>query len=342
MITAREEERMIKRMIAALDGSALAETALPFVERVARGAEAELILVRVVPPASAAGVLVRTSGELLPYMASVPIARPEADAEAARNERYEAERYLDTLAESLGERGIAAQTAVVVGDAAPTLIEEARLRGADLIALGTHGRSGLGRWIYGSVAEAVVARSPVPVFLARPWAPRAPVPGATGDLSTDTPILVPLDGTPRAERAIPIAAGLSLQVGTSVHLLQVVVPSEETVLPEGDWARDLPQGAVDGRELAARSYLTELVRRLRADGVRATASVEVDAVGAGIAREAHARRASLVVMATHAYAGLARLLARSVAQEVLHRVPLPLILLGPTLTDRDVRRGIAE
>lgn len=328
---------MIKHILVALDGSALAEATLPFVERVARGGEAEVTLLRVVPPPSTTGVLVRSTSELLPFMASIPIERPEASAEAARVARYEAERYLDALDDRLGSQGIIARGVVVVGEPAPTVIEEAGQRDADLIALGTRGRSGLGRWIYGSVAEAIVAQSPVPVFLARSGAFAEPGRWSSGDLSTDAPILVPLDGTPRAEMAVSVAASLSLQIGTSVHLLQIVVPPEDTI--PSYWATDVLRTTVDDHEVGAQAYLAEMVRRLRAQGVRATASVETDDIGIGIAREARVRKASLVVMATHAYTPLTRVFLHSVAQEVLHRVALSVIFLGPGLMNGGSLRG---
>ena len=80
-----------------------------------------------------------------------------------------AEEYLAAAARRLRDRGLVVETVVSQGDPAKALLHEAQTRDVDLILLGTHGRSGLGRWIYGSVAEAVLGHSSVPVLLARAW-----------------------------------------------------------------------------------------------------------------------------------------------------------------------------
>jgi nucleotide-binding universal stress UspA family protein len=79
----------------------------------------------------------------------------------------ELEQYLLERADVLCAAGMRVQTAVRVGDPATEIVEAARETGADLIAMTTHGRSGLGRLLFGSVAEAVLRRAHVPVFLLR-------------------------------------------------------------------------------------------------------------------------------------------------------------------------------
>lgn len=315
---------MIKKVLVGLDGSPLAERALSFVEMLAAAGSAEVTLVRAVPPPRAEP-LVHENPNLLPYMVSMPVARPEAEVEVARNERHEAERYLDGVAERLGQKGVPVRTVVVEGDPARVLAEEADLRGVDLIALGTHGRSGIGRWVYGSIAEGVVARSAVPVYLARAW------PGARLADSGDhhAPILVPLDGSERAESALPIASGLSLQLGAPLHLLQVIPPPDDVAVPQVGWGPDLSRSVVDGQEIAARNHLAELVRRLRSQGIEATAGVEVGAIAEEIVHEERERGVSLVVMATHAGSALRQALVGSTALDVLRRGSASVVLLGP-------------
>ena len=91
----------------------------------------------------------------------------------------EAEEYLDRVAARLQRDGIKdLQTSVWYGPAASAIVEAARLRGADLIVMGTHGRSGLGRLILGSVAESVLRSTTTPILLLR--APEAPVEAPSG------------------------------------------------------------------------------------------------------------------------------------------------------------------
>src|SRR5205085_2507168 len=113
--------------------------------------------------------------------------------------------------------GIACAGIVRFGHAAECIAESARTRQADLIVMATHGRTGPGRWIFGSVAEAVVAASPTPVLVQRSWQP------LFGDplLDEDSLILVPLDGSPFAESIIQAAATLAADVHGRLVLLTV-------------------------------------------------------------------------------------------------------------------------
>src|ERR1700674_54485 len=132
---------MLSTILVPLDGSALAEQALPFAERVARATRARLLLARVVPPFSAA----ETSIE-----GSIAIAARE---------------NLEEVAEKLRRAEITVEVALREGDAATQIVRTVEAGDADLIIMSTHGRSGVGRWLYGSVADAVIRMAQVPVML---------------------------------------------------------------------------------------------------------------------------------------------------------------------------------
>lgn len=138
-------------VLVALDGSPLAEAILPVVERMASPLDMMVLLVRVVPP-PARGVSVM----------------PPELAEDARVERLrEAGAYLSRIAEDLGTRWIRTRTEVRVGAPAAEILAAARAASADLIAMTTHGRGGLGRLLFGSVAETLLREAPMPVVLLR-------------------------------------------------------------------------------------------------------------------------------------------------------------------------------
>jgi nucleotide-binding universal stress UspA family protein len=139
-------------MLVPLDGSDLAETILPLVEQVAGPLEAEVILLRVVEPVSTAAALV-----------SAGVVSPDT---LARHE-LEAKRYLAQMEPRLAKKGLRVRTQVANGPPAKEILVAAQAISADLIAMVTHGRSGLGRVLLGSVAEAVLRASPVPVLLIR-------------------------------------------------------------------------------------------------------------------------------------------------------------------------------
>jgi nucleotide-binding universal stress UspA family protein len=139
-------------MLVPLDGSDLAETILPLVEQVAGPLEAEVILLRVVEPVSTAEALV-SAGVVSP-------------ATLARHE-LEAKRYLAQVEPRLSKKGLRVRTRIALGPPAEAILGAVKTSGADLVAMTTHGRSGLGRVLFGSVAESVLRASRVPVLLMR-------------------------------------------------------------------------------------------------------------------------------------------------------------------------------
>ena len=143
---------MYQRIIVPLDGSELAETALPHAEELARLTGAPLHLVRVVDLSHSAAY-----GAYGMYAAG-PDAMTAAEAETAQE-------YLDRLQQALSGRGATATAEVLRGLTARTLVAAARP--GDVIVMATHGRTGLPRWFLGSVAEEVVRHTPVPLLLVR-------------------------------------------------------------------------------------------------------------------------------------------------------------------------------
>lgn len=145
------------RIVVPLDGTAVAEQMLASASEVARLFDAELHLVRVNPPPILTDYLPEGVG-------SVRIPMP--DSELAMREREESTRYLAGMAEELAAKGLRVRTHVVVGERpSDGILAEAEADHADLIAVETHGRRGLSRFFFGSVADEVVRGSEVPVLL---------------------------------------------------------------------------------------------------------------------------------------------------------------------------------
>lgn len=139
-----------ERALVPLDGSLEAEAILPFIERIAGPLDMEIVLLRVVPPASF------EAGMGGPARPAEPVVR-ELDAQG----------YLGPLVVALRAKGVRAEARVRVGDPAAEIVAAIREAAADLVAMTTHGRSGLGRLLFGSVAEAVLRAAPVPVLMMR-------------------------------------------------------------------------------------------------------------------------------------------------------------------------------
>jgi nucleotide-binding universal stress UspA family protein len=142
---------MYKRALVPLDGSMVAETIVPFVLQIAGPLDMEITLFRVVVPPP-------------------PIAIDERDSRVNHVDQLciDAEEYLTAIAAELRAKGLRVDTQVRVGtNAVEEILAGARDVGADLIAMTTHGRGGLGRLLFGSVAEAVLRQADIPVFLMR-------------------------------------------------------------------------------------------------------------------------------------------------------------------------------
>lgn len=141
---------MYKRVLVPLDGSPVAEAVLPFVIEIAGPLDLEVVLLRVVPP-----------------MSAEVVEGAWAATQDLETRRIDAEEYLAPLAVELRARGLRVQARVQPGHPVEEIIAAARQTGADLVAMSTHGRSGLGRLVFGSVAEAVVRHAELPVLLMR-------------------------------------------------------------------------------------------------------------------------------------------------------------------------------
>ncbi len=143
-----------KRILVPLDGSGFAEVAIPHAAEIAKRMGATLVLLRIVPPITA---LLPTDSLTLPKLDTL-------------EERVleEAETYLRARAGVLRAEGLAVE-AFVMQNSIPALgiLNAITSKNIDLVVMSTHGRSGLGQWMFGSVAAKVLRNSPVPVLLIR-------------------------------------------------------------------------------------------------------------------------------------------------------------------------------
>uniref|UniRef100_A0A831TAJ4 Universal stress protein n=1 Tax=Thermorudis peleae TaxID=1382356 RepID=A0A831TAJ4_9BACT len=284
---------MFGTVLVPLDGSELAEAALPYAKAIAEKTGAVLHLVRVVP------------------------------IDAPPDEAAEAREYLSRLAGRLGDR---VQLSVRYGHPAAEIIDLAQELADPIIVMTTHGRGGLGRWLYGSVADRVVRGAGVPVLLIRSGLPQR----ALGEVRS---IMVPLDGSPLAEAALPYAVELARRFDAELHLVRVVETPEVYALlgthaqaaASGEVLAEIAQQMIDD----ASNYLNELAERLRAEGVRVESHVlEGLAIEQLLAFERE-RQPDLVVMATHGRGGLSRVIFGSVAEHVLREGNAPVMLIRP-------------
>jgi nucleotide-binding universal stress UspA family protein len=155
---------MYKKILVPLDGSALAEKILPHVADLAKVSGAEVTLVSVVQ---------FTVGAVGAKLEAIP----EAVAERNAALKTEALIYLEKVQRDLKDKGVTAHCVALEGDVASEIMIFADKKGFELVAMGTHGRSGIDRFMMGSIAEKVVRGTAKPVLLVHSLAPR-PVPWA--------------------------------------------------------------------------------------------------------------------------------------------------------------------
>ncbi len=239
----------------------------------------------------------------------------------------EAEDYLAVIAAELTKRGFTVQMGVPYGfSPAEWIVEEVDLRSADLVVMAMHDRVRTDRLRHGSVAEDVVHRSPVPVMLVRAAEGLRPVEAFQ---RAQPSIIVPLDGSTLAESALAPAIELTRAIGGRMVLVGVVPAPGELVAGEGGAVITYVGDGLARLEDDAKTYLRSLGSRVAADSISISRVVRNGKPAVQIAGVARAQSAAAIVMATHARTGFARALLGSVAGEVIHQSPSPVMLVHP-------------
>ena len=296
---------MFDRILIPLDGSPRAELILGQVARILRRKDSELLLLRVVE---------------IPSEVRLGQA-PRAMCRACERERADAQRYIDDLVRKLEERGARVRGRVVEGVAAATILEQATQERATLIAMTTHGRTGLSGWLVGSVAEKVARSSPIPVLLIRSFRPTP-----LGDLQPATArelpfrrILVPTDGSPAAAAAIGPAAMLAQLFEADVAALHVEIP-----MPIGEMGY---APVVNATPSEKDPVTAEAADRFGDFGLTAKRYTVVGYPAEVILDLTHSEEIDLIAMATHGRSGFSRWFLGSVAERVLRHAGVPLLLV---------------
>lgn len=285
---------MFKKLLIPLDGTAQSAVSLPVARAMARATGATLTLLGVVP--------------------------------AAEDDRTqtEAKQNLDRIAEELIASGLTVETIVSTGDPAHQIVQQVSAQEADLIVMRTHGRAGLARAVLGSVAERVLATSPVPMLLLRPGGKR---------VSHIKSLLVPVDGSPGGALALGAGVALAQATGASLRLLEVVVPIPNYVYGAYGWnaVPHVDPAWDEEARASAQTYGDAIVARLSKTGSTVEGEVRIAAsVPDAIVRVADQRGVDMIVMSTEALMGAARAVLGSVADAVVRSARCPVLPLRQT------------
>jgi nucleotide-binding universal stress UspA family protein len=296
----------IGAVLVPLDGSELAEQALVYGQAFAERFAAPLHLVSVIPPGEGAELVVSTRD------------------------------YLRATAERLP-----ATTKVHVRRGNPVdeiLLEAGELR-HPLIVMSTHGRSGVRRWITGSVANQVVRLSRDPVLLTRSGQEMPRVAKLAA-------IMAPVDGSESSEQAAFVAADIARAFESRIHLVRVVdTPTVYGMMgrhPDVATSGEIFQDVIESLKREALTYVDDLATRLAVDGISVKPVVIEGFAGEQLLRYERTNYFNLVVMSTSGRTGVSRAVFGSVAERILKLGRSPVLMIGPAIASEEPATSDAE
>ena len=302
---------MFQSLLVLLDGSHFSERSLPLAEALARASGGTVHLVHVHVPHTPDHFLSHTQF----HYEGLDLEQYEA-----RHLREETE-YLEGVKARL-DPAVAVQTALLEGQVAEVVAAHAVQVGADLVLITTHGHTGVSRMWLGSVADALIRLTHLPLLVIHP-AKGEHVPA---DVVGFRHIMVALDGSELSTRILRPAAALAEASGAVVTLVHVVGSAAGL----GTGAPPLLPGATGKASERAREYLESQAAGLRERGLTVHVHVEAhESPGRALAAIADKLEANAIALATHGYGGLKRALLGSVADKVLRSSSLPLLVQRP-------------
>jgi nucleotide-binding universal stress UspA family protein len=302
----------IRRVLVGLDGSQLAESALPHAVAMARTFATDLCLLRVIERREAPG-------------------RP-VDTLAWRLFRAEAESYLRGHVERLADRGLAVRGEVTEGDAACEILDFAERGDFGLLVLGSHGEGGPSPFTLSGTVHKVIARAGRSTLLVRSLRGSPP---SADDEPIYLRIVVPVDGSQRAEWALCQAAAVARHQGAELVLLAVApVPETFRRPPLEPRTQRLVDEIAGLNRRWAEEYVTKMKRRLAAPGLEVRTRVSSSSrVRHEVDTQLRAMDADLVVVSAHGAAGGAHWPFGSTSSHLIHHGTAPLLVLQDQLDE---------
>ena len=287
----------MKKILVPLDGSKLSEKVLDHIEVIAKKANAEIILLRVVPfswPSEFTHV--REMGDKM-------------DKEASD--------YLFSIESKLGEKGIKGEICVSEGNVPDVICNVAREKGVNLIAMSTHGRGMVGRWALGSVADRVIQISHIPVLLYR----------SSGEKMPDSHyknVLIPLDGSRLSESVLPHAKRLVELFETKVWFIHVINTGlAESFTVFKDYLSEKGEEIIE----KIRNYFSTLEKRVKETGTSYELVIKKGNPAKTICDFASENEIELIVMSTHGHGGISSCFLGNVANKVVRSSSKPVLLI---------------
>jgi nucleotide-binding universal stress UspA family protein len=310
-------ESKVKRLIVPLDGSHLAEEALPVTTQLAQKLGAPVTLLHLIERNAPHQI----HGEH-------HLSNPE-----------EAERYLSELRRRIFSSDPRVEHhvhATEITDVPRAIAEHATELASDLVVMCAHGQIGLRSLLFGTIAQQVAASGAVPVLLIHPGE------AGVAPIFSKRPLLVMLDGTVVDGQSLPMAAALAKVCGMSLHLV-MVVPTLKTLSGVGAASGLLlPATTMKILQLAhadASEYLSRQIALLQAEGLRVFGEVLRGEPGEIILKTARRVAPDLIVLGIHCEEGLAASLSNSGVSKIASSTRLPLLLVRESKDTASRRTG---
>ena len=291
---------MFSMILVPLDGSDLAESIIPQMERIYRVHDAEIILLRTVPPPA--------------------LSTPQIEA-LVRQAEVEAFDYVMAVAKRLEAKGIAAKAVVKRGLPEEVIPAFAVKEGVELITMSTHGRTGISRWTRGSVAESVLRLATTPLVLMHSFE-KPGTEASARRLPNEirfARVLVPVDDSSESQTILPHVETVARLYESQVTIFHAIYVHPSLAMYPSDM---LPVASPTDTGLAEK-----LAGELRQRGIRAAAKSVWGEPAWEIIEELRHHPYDLVAMGTHGRRGVERLLLGSVAEKLLRTVSLPMLLV---------------
>lgn len=305
---------MFKRILVPLDGSSVAEGILPYVRTLTKALGARADLLRTFQNPAHELMIGDETG-----MSTLAVSL-DGVVEALHKQ---AEDYVQGMAKSLEAGGIKTATDVRSGPAAEHIVNEAEPASETLIAMSTHGRTGVSRLLMGSVTDRVVQTAKAPILVVRPDSDAAD----SGKAASIKTIIVPLDGSELAEAVVPIVVELAKATSAEVLLARAVsIPS--TFYGSADYSAPMNIDFLSDMEDEAAAYLNACAESLKKSDV-ASVSTAVLRGGATVEIENLSQNTpdSMIVISTHGRTGLGRAVLGSVADRLARHSGEPVLLV---------------
>lgn len=309
---------MLDHIVVPLDGSLLAECTLPHAVALAKALDARVTLLRVLDP-----IQISYEGT-------------SVDPLTWQLERAEATSYLEARVARLQEVGIQAGYALAEGVAAEQVLVYAREHNVGLILLSSHGRSGLSGWNISSVVQKILLRAYMPVMIVRAYRPG---PQQLDGLRYKN-LLVPLDGSPRAECVLPIAEMIARYHQSTLFLAHVAcTPEMPRRAPLTDMEIQMSEWVMRRNQEEGEYYLKEVQERI--DAKTETRLLLGGQVAARLHELVENLEIDLVLMSAHGYSGATRWPYGSVALNFIAYGTTPLLIVQD-LPEEEIERSAAE